>query len=220
MEETDWDVKQGSIYMDIRNSNWPTIVSFAGLGDQFQFKATLANLDVNIIYLRDLKHNWYVNGVVGVGDDVEGVAGFLRARLKELGTSKVITMGASAGGFAAILYGSLLGVHRIIAFSPQTFMDRFHRTIYYDYRWKDRFQQIYAGNRSNRPFLDLKRIVRNYKGKVALFYDKKHRLDNIHARRIKGRNIECFPSAGGGHNLVKELRSVGKLEEYLEEVIK
>ena len=39
----------------------------------------------------------------------------------------IITIGGSMGGYAALLFGSLLPVNGIIAFGPQTFIDKDNR---------------------------------------------------------------------------------------------
>lgn len=59
------------------------------------------------------------------------------------------------GGLAAIYFGIQMKVDQTIAFSPQTLIDKFHRIIYWDLRWKDCLKAVHKGNfkKSN---LDLK----------------------------------------------------------------
>jgi hypothetical protein len=220
MEDKIPDRELGSVLVEIKGADLPLVFSFAGLGDAFELRKTLADFPVNAIYLRDLKHNWYLNGMPGAGEDVDGVYSFLKKMVETHQPSKVFTLGASAGGFAALLYGSLLKADHILAFSPQTFMDKFHRFIYYDHRWKDREMQIYAGNPSNRVYLDVKPYVKKYQGSVSLFYDKKHRLDFLHGRRIrKSKKVTHYNNDEGGHNLITRLRDSGKLKLYLREIM-
>lgn len=213
------DSQPGSVLVDIRHSDWPLIISFAGLGDQFQFRNMLATLDVNVIYLRDLKHNWYLNGVPGVGNTVEEITTFLLGKKSQYSFRKIITIGASAGGFAALLFGSRIGADVIMAFSPQTFMDWFHRLFYWDRRWEDRRREIYAGDAGNRAYLDLKPVLEKFEGKVQLFYDKNHRLDNAHAKRVTLKQVAYFNFDEGGHTLAKHLKDNGKLIDYIQKAL-
>ncbi len=214
------DNQLASVLVDIRHNDWPLIISFAGLGDQFQFKNILSALDVNIIYLRDLRHNWYLNGVPGVGNNVEEITVFLSEQINQHSFRKIITVGASAGGFAALLFGSQIGADVIMAFSPQTFMDRFRRLLYWDRRWEDRRKEIYTGNASNRSYVDLKPVMKTFEGEVQLFYDKNHRLDKIHAKRLILKHVTRFNFDEGGHTLVKYLKDSGKLVSYIKHAIK
>lgn len=68
------------------------------------------------IYVRDIQKQWYL----------EGVSTFINSPellLNELSTltagMKIYTIGSSAGGFAAILFGSLLKADRVYAFNAQ-----------------------------------------------------------------------------------------------------
>lgn len=213
------DSQLGSVLVDIRHADWPLIISFAGLGDQFQFRNILATLNVNVIYLRDLKHNWYLNGVPGVGNTVEEITNFLLDQKALYSFRKIITIGASAGGFAALLYGSRIGADVIMAFSPQTFMGKMQRLLYWDRRWEDRRREIYAGHKGNRAYLDLMPVLKKFEGEVQLFFDKNHRLDNRHARRVKLKHVTYFNFDEGGHTLAKYLKDSGKLMEYIQKVV-
>jgi hypothetical protein len=208
-----------SFIVDMKDPKWPVIISFAGLGDQFQFRNMLSEMNVNVIYVRDLKHNWYLNGIPDIGNNVEEVKDFFVKKAKGNSSIKVITIGASAGGFAALLYGTLIQADVVMTFSPQTFVNRFRRLIYWDTRWKDRISEIYRGDKSNRNYLDLRPLVKNYIGSVQLFFDANHRLDSIHAKRLDFKNVTYFPSSEGGHTLAKHLKDSGKLKEYLENIL-
>ncbi|MTI38282.1 hypothetical protein [Fulvivirga lutimaris] len=206
---------EDEVLIDTSYSSDTLVISFAGLGDNFQFKNMFRDQGFKKIYVRDLKHHWYLNSIYQVGDNIEETVSFFKSVIDLEKIEKVVTIGSSAGGFAAILYGSLLKVDQIIAFSPQTFMDSFHRLIYYDTRWKDRKKEIYRIKGLEKKYLDLRKISSDYKGELVLFYDKGHRLDNIHASRIKCENMRLFNDLGAGHNLVSKLKKDNRLEYYL-----
>lgn len=68
------------------------------------------------IFVRDIFKQWYLKGINADIDTPEKLCSFLRKETKGM---KVICMGSSAGGYAAILYGSLLKAERVIAFNAQ-----------------------------------------------------------------------------------------------------
>lgn len=203
------------VSIDFKKDRLPLIISFAGLGEQFNFGNTLKDIEANVIYLRDVNHNWYLNGLEGVGDSVKEVTSFLRHKVEEYKALTVVTIGTSAGGFGAILYGHLLKASSVVAFSPQTFMNRWNCIRYLDYRWLDRVVQIYQGSVSNRGYLDLKWLIHNDKIAITLVYDKTHRLDAVHASRMQGATIKHLAQSGGGHTLVRGLKNSGVLGDLI-----
>ena len=76
------------------------------------------NVQFNRILLRDLFNSWYHKGIPG------WVVMWTRSPFHcapdstPSGRTRVITIGQSMGGYAAIMYGMLLGADRIVAFGP------------------------------------------------------------------------------------------------------
>jgi hypothetical protein len=68
------------------------------------------------IFIRDIQKQWYLTGINGKYNSPDKLLSFLQAETKEY---KVITLGSSAGGFAAVLYGSLLKASLILSFNGQ-----------------------------------------------------------------------------------------------------
>jgi pimeloyl-ACP methyl ester carboxylesterase len=204
-----------SVRISFKDKRLPLVIAFAGLGGNFQFVNTLASYDVNVIFLRDLKRNWYLNGIPGAGETVSDIVEFLKNEIEKAGSNKVIAIGASAGAYAALLYGARLQADTIIAFSPQTFLGPLRRILYLDYRWKTRMKQIYEGRKKNEVYYDLKPWLKQFNGEAKLLYDASHRLDRFHAARLKQNNIEHIRFAIGGHGLVKYLKESGELKTLL-----
>lgn len=69
------------------------------------------------IFIRDVFKQWYLTGINHKINSPEKLVEFLRNETKEFGT--ITTIGSSAGGYAAILYGSLINAKTAIAFNPQ-----------------------------------------------------------------------------------------------------
>lgn len=94
-----------------------TIVAFAG-GPQnvFQFGRTLNRINASYVLLRDTSQRYYVDGVLGIGGRDQMIA-YLRA------LPNVTTIGVSSGSYAALLYGQIALVQRMLAISPLTGRD-------------------------------------------------------------------------------------------------
>lgn len=68
------------------------------------------------IFVRDVCKQWYLIGINHIINSPKRLLDFLQ---KETTGYQVITVGSSAGGYAATLYGSLLHAAKIMAFNPQ-----------------------------------------------------------------------------------------------------
>lgn len=138
---------QESVFEIINNSD-TIIVSFAGIGKKFgtiqpfEFVNFLNKNYPNYsqLFLIDNKRHRYHLGIDGVSSNVDETVEFLKEKTKSY--KKVYFLGNSAGGYAAILYGSLLNVTKVIAFIPQTHCDIEGDTRKFDERYADLRQII------------------------------------------------------------------------------
>jgi hypothetical protein len=117
------------------NNNDVLIVSFGSMGrrpsvdnlndnklfDYFDFFNFLPDnfKNVDLHYYGDLDQYCYHKGIRGISDNIENTVTYLREKINNR-YIKVIFMGLSAGGYAAILFGSILNVDHIVAFYPIT----------------------------------------------------------------------------------------------------
>ena len=69
------------------------------------------------IFVRDVFKQWYFKGINKDISDQDALLAFLQK--ETLGYHRVVTVGSSAGGYAAILFGCQLNAFKIYAFSPQ-----------------------------------------------------------------------------------------------------
>lgn len=111
------------------SSNCKTlIISFSGLGGAYQnpptfeFSSYLSKIafDLDRKFYVDPTKSWYQYGVPGISSNIEEFVEYLKKVISPY--EKTIFMGASAGGYASILFGSLLEVTTVIAFVPQTLL--------------------------------------------------------------------------------------------------
>lgn len=68
------------------------------------------------IFIRDIYKQWYL---AGINKNINSPAKLIDFIQKETKGYKVITIGSSAGGYAAILYGSFINTQYTLAFNPQ-----------------------------------------------------------------------------------------------------
>lgn len=207
------------------------IVAFGGIKGAamgmppFEFFNVLNGLEATTrIFVRDFRQAWYNLGVQGVSDDVPETVEHLRTILSEHDAGRVIFTGCSAGGYAALLFGSLLGVDEIHAFSPQTFLSRRLRLWYRDPRWRRPLHEMRRDAGSRALYLDLREMLaataRGHEHPIVhVYYGSKDRHDAIHARRLRkvpNTTLHEFPR---GHRLVRHLRDSGELREILSKAI-
>jgi len=111
--------------IDVTNAN-TVIVSFAGHDriyggiPRFEFVHFLEKHFQHIgkHFYMDKNRNSYHNGIVGISKNIDETLPHLQAEIAPY--SNVIFLGVSSGGYAAILFGSLLNVKSVLAFIPQT----------------------------------------------------------------------------------------------------
>lgn len=116
--------------MDVVNGNEILIVSFSGHALQFgmipvyEFYNFLGKhypqYDKQFYIDNKLKH--YHGGIMNLTTSIKDTVEFLRDKIK--GYKKVIFMGISSGGYASILFGSLLNVTMVVSFIPQTILKK------------------------------------------------------------------------------------------------
>lgn len=175
------------------------------------------------VFLRDLRQSWYHRGVEGFAPDIAGVEAGLRRIVAEAEPRKLVTIGASAGGYAALLFGRLLGATEVHAFGPQTFIGPGQRLRHLDRRWPELWRSLMLSGRYQPRYGDLYRVFRrtpSHDARVVVHYCPADRLDTAHARRL-GRHpdVELRLHDEGGHFLVQHLRDTGQLEPLLRSLL-
>lgn len=84
--------------------------------DFFEWYNTRIKKAYKHIFVRDVFKQWYLCGINSNINSQEKLFDFLK---KETFGYNIINVGSSAGGYAAILYGSLLKAEKVLAFNPQ-----------------------------------------------------------------------------------------------------
>ena len=199
-------------------------VTFGGIAGglgvaPFEFAAITAGLGVDTIFVRDVRQAWYQRGLPGYGSDVAEVARSLGALVGQHPYRRVVMLGNSMGGFAALLFGALLGADEVHAFSPQTFVSAALRRRHGDGRWPEQVEAMHAATESGRRVEDLLGVLAAgdlRHGPLHVHFSTASALDGLHARRLKGLpGVRLHAYAGGGHKLVGDLKADGRLGALL-----
>ena len=113
----------------ILNGNKNVIVCFGGMKLQmdgippFEFLNYLSSIykdTYDLLFFIDKHQCWYHKGIDGISTTIDETCEYLNNKIKQY--EKVIFIGTSAGGYAAILFGSLCNVTNVLAFIPQTIL--------------------------------------------------------------------------------------------------
>ena len=87
---------------------------------RYHFLDLVASFPGKKLFIRDIQDVWYNKGLPGLTQNVEQTAGHLKNIIEQQNVAKVVFLGASSGGYAALLYGYLLQLNEIHAFGAQT----------------------------------------------------------------------------------------------------
>jgi hypothetical protein len=160
------------------------------------------------LLVRDPSRSWYNAGLPGIGATVEEIAAWLRDRVGEFGAERVVTTGPSMGGYAAILFGCMIGAERAIAVTPQTVLDPGLR-----------FMMPPADLPLQIP--DLVPAMNAAPGtKVDLVFGLGSPMDMFHAQRVKDvSSVRLHCVGDGGHELARDLNERGRLWPLLGQLL-
>lgn len=130
----------------------------------YEWYKTLREREVTVLHLIDHHFTWY-----------HGCIDETRELLDKYKPARLV--GASMGGYAALLFGALHGIE-VKAFGPQTTL-----TCPWDDRWTPEWAEI--RKKTKYPeYLDLKHL--KLRPKADIYYCEGVELDFLHARRMKG----------------------------------
>jgi pimeloyl-ACP methyl ester carboxylesterase len=210
------------VVADLTFPGEPLLMAFHGIAGRmaafppFEFFKLTRDLRVNKAYLRDLDQRWYHGGLRGVTGSIGETAHYLRRMMRACRPRRTVLFGSSMGGYAALLFGSLIGASAVHAFSPHTTL-RDRRSI----RNRDKLKALHEG--FSGEYFDLSKVpgVSAASGEDHVYYDLTDRKDRRQVSHLEGRaRLHLHPYRGGGHNLVKHLKASGELEKLVTASIK
>lgn len=212
-----------SVCTDLRADSPTLLLAFGGIANgldvpPFEFFSLTGDMPIKRAFIRDLRQSWYHRGLPGHGSSIAGVAEALAALIDEADVDRVVAAGTSAGGYAAILFGRLLGADTALCFGAQTVIDPATLREMGDQRWMERLEGLAAAGALDGEWTDLRDSLTD--GETAttfeLFYDESFMPDRKHAERISGaEGVLLRPICGGEHQVARQMRESGDLEGVL-----
>ena len=225
---------QVASYEDVRNGIAPIAPYFASANDRlvvafggmalrrempiFEFFATTSPLDLNKIFIRDLRRTWYHRGLPGICENIDGIAEYLRDLIGMREFRQITFVGSSTGGYAAILFGLLLNATSVIAFVPKTFLNPWQRLRHGDVKTWRQMCRLLMARSAQRKYFDLRSVLESRKSATEfhVHFCADSRLDVLHAEHLRGcANVFLHHHREGGHRLVRKLRDSGELKRIL-----
>lgn len=121
--EPDTDSSADTGFLSLPRGSETTVIAFTGRGRRlgistYFMERVLRDTGVNLIFLFDWRDAFYLAGVDGLGADAAEAASGIGKLADDIGTKKLVCLGQSAGGYAAIYYGEALRADGVIAFNP------------------------------------------------------------------------------------------------------
>lgn len=205
------------------------LIAFGGLASRldgippFEFLSALSGQSARRVFVRDLNQSWYQEGVRGISTTLDATTDALRDLVAESGADRIVTLGVSAGGFAAIYFGCRLGADFVLAFGPQTFTSTRLRRWHRDRRWTTEIARIDALDphttcRDLRPIVAAARTG-EHATEIEIHYGRHSRVDRAHARRLRGLEQVSLVEHDAGHNTAKALKDRGELDPILRRAV-
>jgi dienelactone hydrolase len=186
----------------------PVIIAFSSVNSNgFSFYKNLEPLPFSRIYVRDPADRWFQRGIGSGLDTPDALAAHLRVVLKALKPARIVTTGASMGGYAALLFGHLLRAQAVFAMSPQTIIDR---------RLPHTPPEDFAGH----PYFDLAPLLRardRHRPPTHILFGSDDMVDIWNAARIARLPGDVhFPVAGRDHLASNLVTANGDLARCLQ----
>jgi hypothetical protein len=207
---------------------WDRLPQFDFYGRTKKLEKTI-DKPLNRILIRDITNSWYHHCVTGLGENIDEVVVNLRKIIEQIQPSRVITLGQSMGAYAAIMFGQLLEVDRVLAFGTLSFLEPEKAREIDDTRWLSIMETLVT-EQLKIKYLDLLQLCQNskYHPDLKIFYGQKPdpetrgnlNLDDFHANRMAVLpNCSLYPYPDSGHAIVKYLIDNGLIDRLLIENI-
>lgn len=193
----------------------------------YEWVNSLSRFPVNCLFLRDLTQFWYLYGLAGVAGDLPASVDYLRQFIADRGIKRLAVFGGSTGGYAALVFGSLLAADEVHAFVPMTKLPS--RKLVESVRllpsrnWSLLRRQLALRiNRLvGRGFRDTRTLLRQDNGRTIyhVYYGRGHSPDRVNAERLQDLpRVVLHPYDYHRHYLLEHVKRSGELDPLLHAV--
>ena len=201
------------------------VLAFGGMASRlgmppFEFLNSFRKRDVSCLFFKDFHQFWYQQGLLGLTENVDETQALIQSMIKDIAPRKIFSIGTSAGGYAAIMFGVLLGVSKVLAFGPQT---KVGNRVLQEFSSLDTPEINLKRAEPNR-IIDLEKLIANNLNSVPetnIYFAELNKTDKMHAERLmKFKNIHLHPiPKEQSHNIALSLKKQGKLDSIIDEFL-
>lgn len=197
------------------------LLVFAGTNNRTWMTFTLLHrvlrkTGVSIVYVRDLRRDWYATGVVGLGDDFDSTVAGFRKLAESHGAKRILTLGNCIGCLGALRFGLSLGAAGVLGLGPKL---RPGNDLEADHKLSLRaFRERRSPVHQNIRERYLTAVARP---KVTLFFGEHCGTDAADARslaEVPGVTATAIRGSSDPDSL-KDLLVLGELESVLQEFV-
>ncbi len=222
MKETQLSPNIRLLKAEVPRNDAMAVVAFGGIAQglgmpAFEFFRTLERLGVDALFIRDPSQGWYQRAIEGFGDTTIAMASHLERLLAEQFCGRrILAIGNSMGGWAAMLFGCLCELEAVIAISPQTFISPALRRKHSDSRWAAQIDSI-----GGPAFDDLAPLMRRSTSpRTVIYVGENDPLDMAHAQHVADSpSLRLRTLDECGHDAARNLRDRGMLRPLLQDII-
>lgn len=154
--------------------------------NRFEWYGTRVPYCSKHIFVRDIHKQWFLTGISRAADSPEKLLALLS---RETAGYKIVTLGSSAGGFAAVLYGSLLKADTILSFNGQFEVNSLLKS---SSEAVDPILFRYTATGFRKHYFDVKPFITDpssvfylYSGRSAVDVEQKAHVDDLKLRVIQ-----------------------------------
>ncbi len=220
-----WSDKDDYFYED--NNSDILLISFGSMGrsgkliPSFNFYNILKNdKSYDKLFLRDIDREYYLTGLKNSTNNIEETIELIRNLSSVKRYKKTVSVGASAGGFAAILFGHLLKFSKVIAFNPQTAISEEKETIikdtFYTVNVCKKLRNLNPSNALYQKCLSLKKLI-PFETNVEIHFSNLSEIDKNHAKFVEHKNCKLIKHNSSSHLLALQLRDSKDLKKIIKE---
>jgi hypothetical protein len=205
------------------------LVAFGGMYGRigmppFEFFSLAGGIPVKRLFVRDLHQAWYHRGMPGHGTTLTSVADALGELLDRHEVDRLVMTGSSAGGYAALVFGTLLRADVVLCFAPQTVLDLDVLAAIGDHRWDAHLEPLVREGALDARWVDLGSALAGAAhgaSRYEVYFDDSLSVDRQHVERLRGvRNLQLYRFGRGRHHLVAALRDSGALALILQRALR
>ncbi len=200
-----------------RSSLLITFAAISGTSDMpaFAFGNVARGMQASKVFFVDPNECIYQQGIPGIGNDFWEIAEVLRTLRQREGIKRTTIIGNSAGGFAALVVGALLGDCTVHVFNPPTLLTsprHTHKPVL--------CKKILAAPARNKRTFNLAAFLREEMSpstKAFVYYSRGDAIDRKRTPLLRNvPRLEVLPYNLPGHELARYLARDGTISRLLQ----